>query len=320
MTDAPKVSVCVLVYNHANVIESTLKTILDQSLQDCEVIVSDDCSNDGTWDVLQAIQAREPRVRAIRTPQNLGMAGNANFAVQATTGKYIALLHHDDLYRRDLLEKWLGPLECHNDVNFVFNGYSQENGVDVLEPIKQKRIDGKRFLEEFLFPRWGCPVRGTAMVRRSAWERVGGMRPEFGLLADIDLWMRLSMEDAVGYVREPLIFIRHARPDYYPDIYKYTHWSWQRLVFLYMIHGDNRRVYFSGSHGGRPIAWLWFRFRLSIETTKWITYAVVRRKWAMVASCSESATPYDLFILRIYRSLVLKTVHLARLPRDRVAK
>lgn len=186
MVDAPKISVCVLVYNHANVIESTLQTILDQSLEGFELVVSDDCSNDGTWEVLEAIQARNPRVRAIRTPHNMGMAGNANFAVHATTGKYIALLHHDDLYRSDLLAKWMESLECYDDIGFVFNEYRLEDSdVDLSEPIPDGRVEGKWLLEKYLFPRWGCPVRGTAMIRRSAWEQLGGMRvgadPDHGL-------------------------------------------------------------------------------------------------------------------------------------------
>jgi glycosyltransferase involved in cell wall biosynthesis len=316
VVESPAVSVCVLVYNHANLIESTLDTILEQTLQDYEIVVSDDCSTDGTWEVLQRIQAANPRVRAIRTPHNMGMAGNSNFAAAATTGKYIALLHHDDLYRNDLLERWMDVLEQNPDAGFAFNEYRLENSdVDLSEPIPGGRVDGRWLLEEFLFPRWGCPVRGTAMIRRSAWEAVGGMREQFGLLADIDLWMRLAMDGAVGYVPEPLITVRHARPDSYPDIYKETHWSWPRLVYLYMIHGRNREAYFARQPGGRPLAWWWFRWRLSAETAKWICYAALRRKPQMLASCGESRTPYDMSWLRVLRALALR---LARAEGHRV--
>lgn len=313
MADTHKVSVCVLVYNHAHVIESTLQAILNQSLGDYEVVVSDDCSTDGTWEVLTNIQKSHPGVRAIRTPHNLGMAGNANFAVAATSGEYIALLHHDDLCRDDLLKQWMTVLEQHPDVGFVFNEYRLENNdVDLSEPIPRGRVDGKWLLENFLLPRWGCPVRGTAMIRRAEWERLGGMRVEFGLLADIDLWMRLSMEGAVGYVPEPLITVRHARPDSYPDIYKATHWSWPRLVYLYLIHGRNRQAYFARQPHGRPLAWLWFRMRLSVETAKWISYALTRRKWAMLETCMESKTPYDLLPLRLYRYLLFAAARRVR--------
>lgn len=102
------VSVCLLTYNHAEVIESTLRSILDQTITGYEVIVSDDCSTDGTWERILELAAGDARIKPVRTPHNMGMPGNANFAVAQSGRPYIALLHHDDLYRKDLLEKWAG--------------------------------------------------------------------------------------------------------------------------------------------------------------------------------------------------------------------
>ena len=101
-----KISVCLLTYNHVEVIESTLRTILEQTITGYEVIVSDDCSDDGTWERILALAAADVRIKPMRTPHNMGMPGNANFSVAQSDRPYIALLHHDDLYREDLLEKW----------------------------------------------------------------------------------------------------------------------------------------------------------------------------------------------------------------------
>ena len=79
-----KISVCLLTYNHAHLIESTIASILDQTISGYEIIVSDDCSTDNTWDVLQELAARDPRIKPVRTPHNLGMPGNANYAVSLT--------------------------------------------------------------------------------------------------------------------------------------------------------------------------------------------------------------------------------------------
>ena len=54
-----KISVCLLTYNHIEVIESTLRTILDQTITGYEVIVSDDCSNDGTWERILELAAAD---------------------------------------------------------------------------------------------------------------------------------------------------------------------------------------------------------------------------------------------------------------------
>lgn len=300
------ISVCLLTYNHVNVIESTVESILKQSRTNFELVLSDDCSNDGTYEKLLLLAEEDSRIRVIKTPKNMGMAGNANFAVMNSTGAYIALLHHDDIYRHDLLEKWAEILDKYPTALFVFNSYGRfgQNEIDG-EPMPGDLFDGRWLLEHYLFPRWGCLIRGTAMIRRAAWQKCGGMQEKFGLLADIDLWMRLSMLGGVGYVSEPIITVRHARPDYYPEIYQSREWSWPRLVYLYEIHAENRLSYYQLRNIGNSLRWFWFRVRLSLETLKWITYAIVRKKLEMLKNCKQSETKYELWPLIIYRKLAV---------------
>ncbi|MGX1308038.1 glycosyltransferase involved in cell wall biosynthesis [Amorphus suaedae] len=306
-----KISVCVLTYNHEALIQSTLATVLDQTLDGFEVIVSDDCSTDGTYARILEMAEKDPRIRPVQTPHNMGMPGNANFAVSLSERPYIALLHHDDLYRRDLLEKWLAVVETHPDATFVFNAYGVE-GSDFVYSVEVPpgRVDGRWLLDTFLLPGWGCPVRGTAMIRRSEWEAVGGMREQFGLLSDIDMWMRLAMRGSVGYVDEPVITVREQRPDDYPDTYKGNALGafWKRQRFLYEIHAANRLAHYDlGTVGGR-LAWWRFRLRLSRETAKWLAYAVVRRKPVLISTSADGATAYDLPPLRLIRALLQAAV------------
>jgi glycosyltransferase involved in cell wall biosynthesis len=300
-----KISVCLLTYNHVEVIESTLRSILDQTITGYEVIVSDDCSTDGTWERILELAAADARIKPVRTSYNMGMPGNANFAVARSTRPYIALLHHDDLYRKDLLEKWAGVFDRHSDVAFVFNPYGVfESDFIYEEPMPGECIDGRWLLKRYLFARWGCVVRGTAMIRREAWEQAGGMREQFGLLGDIDLWMRLAMRGPVGYVPEPVITVRHQRPDYYPDIYKGGSWSWRRQKFLYEIHATNRLAYLNVNSLLGRLQWWGFRLKVSYETTKWLVYGVVRKKPEMITSSRESVTQYDLWPLRLLRNML----------------
>lgn len=304
----PKISVCLLTYNHVEVIESTLRTILDQTISGYEIIVSDDCSTDGTWERILELAAVDARLKPVRTPHNMGMPGNANYAVAQSDRPYIALLHHDDLYRKDLLEKWADILNRFPDTTYVFNPYDIPNASDHYgAPFTSERLEGCSFLEQHLFKNWGCPVRGTAMIRRTAWDAIGGMREQFNLLADVDMWMRLSAIGAVGYVPEPVIKPRHHRPDYYPDIYTGKSWHWSRLVFLYEIHAKNRLEYLRINTVAGWLKWIGFRFKLSSETTKWLIYAVVRNKPEMIRSSHESVTKYDLYPLRVLRWLLLKS-------------
>lgn len=305
-----KISVCLLTYNHVEVIESTLRTILDQTITGYEVIVSDDCSTDGTWERILELAAADTRIKPVRTPHNMGMPGNANFAVAQSDRSYIALLHHDDLYRKDLLEKWAGVLDRHSDAAFVFNPYGVfESDFVYQEHMPGECIDGNWLLKKYLFARWGSAVRGTAMIRREAWKQVGGMREQFGLLADVDMWMRLAMRWSVGYVPEPVVTVRHQRPNYYPDIYTCKQWSWKRQRFLYEIHASNRLDYLNLNTLLGRFQWWGFRLKLSFETTKWLVYAVVREKPEMITSSHESVTQYDLWPLRVLRHMLQQFFH-----------
>lgn len=301
-----KISVCLLTYNHVAVIESTLRTIQDQTITGYEVIISDDCSTDGTWERIAELAANDARIKPVRTPHNMGMPGNANFAVARSDRPYIALLHHDDLYRKDLLEKWAGVLDRHSDAAFIFNSYEVfESDFIYEEPMPGECIDGNWLLKNYLFARWGCAVRGTAMIRREAWDHVGGMREQFGLLADVDMWMRLAMRWSVGYVPEPVITVRHQRPKDYPDIYKGSSLAfWRRQRFLYEVHASNRLDYLNLNTLLGRLQWWGFRLKLSYETTKWLVYAVVRKKREMITTSHESATRYDLWSLRVFRRIL----------------
>jgi glycosyltransferase involved in cell wall biosynthesis len=300
-----KISICLLTFNHVELIESTLRTILDQTVTGYEVIVSDDCSTDGTWERILKLAAKDERIKPFRTPHNMGMPGNANFAVAQSRRPYIALLHHDDLYRKDLLEKWAGVLDRHPDAAFVFNQYGVfESDYVYQEAMPGECIDGKWLLKKYLFARWGCPVRGTAMVRREAWDQVGGMREQFGLLADIDMWMRLAKHWQVGYVQEPVITVRQQRPDYYPDIYSGKQWSWRRQRFLYEIHASNRLDFLNLNTLEGRLLWWGFRLKLNVETMKWLAYAIVKGKIEMITSSLESKTQYDLWPIRLFRHML----------------
>jgi GT2 family glycosyltransferase len=239
------------------------------------------------------------------------MPGNANFAASHTRGKYIGLLHHDDIYRSDLLARWVGVAERNENVGFVFNEYNNVNlshrrthrneGRDFTEC-----MDGDVFLEDVFFGnRWGSPVRGTALVRRSCWEKVGGMREKFDLLADVDLWMRLANRWDVGYVDEPVITIRQDRPVSYPDQYKSGNFSWKRRRILYNIHKENVRL-----HYRRRIEHIIHKARLIIEVNYdiiwWSFNSIVNNQTNVIKEINENKTGLELLPISLILSAIIK--------------
>jgi hypothetical protein len=217
--------------------------------------------------------------------------------------RYIALLHHDDICRPDLLERWLNVARRHVDVAFVFNDYGVFQTERTYRHNLPERIEGHVFLHDHMLRRWSSPVRGTALIRKDCWAEVGGMREQFGLLADIDLWMRLSARWAVGHVNEPLIMIRQERPADYPKEYKVFSWRRQRL--LYEIHGAAQRENSRGLKIVRSMLWWRFRMLVTLDVIKWLVYAVVKRRRDIVMESQDAATALEMFPSRVIRLTLL---------------
>lgn len=295
----PALSVCLLTYNHERLLPETVASILAQTFSGFELIISDDCSRDGTWTVIQDLARADSRIRAIRPEKNLGMAGNANFAVSHAIGGYVAILHHDDLCSPQLLEKWMEVMTKHPNVGFVSNAYAYFGSSRIDRHEFGEVTDGRSALERLFFPRWGCPVRGTALVRKSSWDSVGGMRTQFGLLADVDLWMRLARRWDIGYVREPLITVRQERPDDYPT--EYSNWSWERARTLYEIHGINREEVFADQPIRRFLEDSWFRVRVSKDELYWLAYGLLKGRFEMLATSEKVANRFETPAIRVAR-------------------
>lgn len=99
----PLVSVIIPAWNTAAYLPETLQSILLQSYANYEVIMVDDASTDGTFDIMQAWVERDRRFIAIRQPSNQGVAAARNAALAIATGEYVALLDADDIWLPDAL-------------------------------------------------------------------------------------------------------------------------------------------------------------------------------------------------------------------------
>jgi len=213
MSDSPRVSVVLTTFNRAEVLRSTLDTIVNQTLDDFELIICDDASPDHTASVAEEFSAKDSRISYHRNARNLGMPGNLNEGIRRSTGVYVANLHDGDIYSPDLLEKWAAALDRNPGAAFVFNQYRALNDdgttMRVFREDLPPVLEGKRLLEDLFFRRWhfDSPVWGTVMARRSAYIEAGLFDPRFTFISDVDMWMRLAETHDVAYVAEPLISI-----------------------------------------------------------------------------------------------------------------
>lgn len=103
--NVPLVSVIIPVFNGERFITETISSVLAQTIADIEVIVVDDCSADGTAEMVERIARDDPRILFRRQPHNMGVALTRNYALNLARGRYIAYLDSDDLWMPEKLER-----------------------------------------------------------------------------------------------------------------------------------------------------------------------------------------------------------------------
>lgn len=111
MTQIPLVSIIIPVYNAELWLERCLKSALDQTISNIEVIAVDDGSSDGSRDILRAFAARDSRLRILINEKNCGQAAARNRGMDNATGTWLAFLDNDDMLSPDFCQILLAEAE-----------------------------------------------------------------------------------------------------------------------------------------------------------------------------------------------------------------
>ena len=169
MNSKPLVSVLVPVYNQFKVVEQTLDSIAAQTYGNIEVIVSDDCSTDGTQELLKRIASNNPAIRLFLQEKNLGITRNYNFIASKANGKYLALFAGDDVMFPEKIDEQVRLLEenpdasfCHHAVDILDNASNKSRGV-----ISHRYENGVTTIHDVL-RNLGIPGAMAIMCRRDA--------------------------------------------------------------------------------------------------------------------------------------------------------
>jgi glycosyltransferase involved in cell wall biosynthesis len=207
VTERPDVTVVIPTRSRWTLLRTTLRGALSQEDVELEVIVVDDASNDETPDRLREIE--DPRLRVVRNETARGVAGARNRGVAEARSPWLAFLDDDDLWSPRKLRAQLDAA-ADQDATFVYGGGVVVNGDGaVLRGIPVARpedVVGQILVRNVV----GAP--STVMARTEIVRRTGGFDPRLSLLADWDLWIRLSGVGKPAVCRDVLVgYLEHAR-------------------------------------------------------------------------------------------------------------
>jgi glycosyltransferase involved in cell wall biosynthesis len=206
-TRMPRLSVTVLNYNYGRFLSHCLESILSQSYTDFELIVIDDCSTDDSLRVIEPY-LKDPRVRLISHSENAGFVRSLIEGVEASSAPYLTVVSADDLILSPTaLERQMCLLESHPATSFCYTAWTYMNmdarPIGDVSPFSEDHVwSGEREFREFC-TRFYVLHTGT-VIRRSAYEAVGGYDASIRYTLDNTLWAQLCSAGDVAYVAQPL--------------------------------------------------------------------------------------------------------------------
>lgn len=123
--DLPLVSICIPVFNTKKYIVEAIESALLQTVSDIEVDIYDDCSTDGTYELISEKYGGHPKVRLFRGDETKKVTYARDFLIKRARGEFIGFLDSDDLLERNCIEECLKKFRGNPSVGLVNTGYSK---------------------------------------------------------------------------------------------------------------------------------------------------------------------------------------------------
>ena len=195
------ISVIIPTYNTALLIGRTLRSVLDQSCQDFEILIVDDCSTDDTLDAVRRID--DPRIRIFRQEENRGPAAARNRGLSEAKGEYCAFLDGDDYWEPDFLKETSAFLDGHPEAVAV--SVMQCHKIIGKKPMTAPRDTGvtKPVVLEDFFAFWGKfnhVCTGSVLMRTAVAQQLGGQREDLRICEDLEFWSFVATQGPWGFI------------------------------------------------------------------------------------------------------------------------
>ena len=221
-----KVSIVVPVYNEIKFVDSCITSLLSQTYKNFEIVILDNCSNDGTTELIK--ERHQNKLTHVVHSSNLGPQNNFDLCISHASGEYTCIYHADDVYSPDIIEKQSNYLDLNQDVAAVFclAKYVNEQGrVIGRQKLNFLKSDSKfRFYEilNLLLINHNFLICPSLMIRTSVLKELQYWNWFFKSSADLEMWLRVASKYKIGILKSHLISYRISKKQWSETIRKRT--------------------------------------------------------------------------------------------------
>lgn len=205
INENPLVSVIIPTYNRAQTIIRSIRSVLNQSYQNYEIIVVDDGSTDNTEEVIMKMNSQ--KIKYIKHSHNKGAAAARNTGIKAAKGEYIAFQDSDDEWHPDKLKKQVEIIiKLPNDVGIIYTDMwrvknNKKYYFSSPHIIPEDGIVYYKALDDYLE---GIGLQ-TTIIRNKCFCELGFFDENFPRLIDYEIFVRFSKKYKFCHIKEPLV-------------------------------------------------------------------------------------------------------------------
>lgn len=210
------VSVVVASYNHAEYLAQRMDSLINQTYQNIEILVIDDCSPDNSVEILRRYESH-PRVKLIVREKNGGWVTVSNQGVETTTGEFVLFANCDDDCDPRMIERLVGSMQQNPQAGIAFCRSLMVDEQDCVTgddyTIRERAFREKcvadslierEVMRRFLLHSCVIPNLSAALIRRECFDTVGLLSHDYRACSDWDLFFRVADHFDFSYVAEPL--------------------------------------------------------------------------------------------------------------------
>lgn len=195
------VSIVIPTHKRALLLKKAIESALKQTYSNTEIIVIDDNSCDNTEDIIN--EFKNDKITYIKNSSSLGGAGTRNKGIESSNGEFIAFLDDDDIWANNKLELQMYKIKESNESVLCTCGLKVVYSKSKLEYFNFPKVESANFKSMLLNNKVG--ITSTALVRRSALDKVGYFDTNLPAREEYELWIRLSKLGNIVSVNKPLL-------------------------------------------------------------------------------------------------------------------
>lgn len=205
--EEPFVSICVPNYNYGLYIGETIKSILNQTHKNFELIIVDNASTDNSMDVINSFS--DPRIRVYQNDRNIGMMPNVKKSMNYAKADYIAFFCSDDIYHRQIVEYEVKGLSAFDYVGAAAS--NQTPDLDEYRKQENKDAEGVMIYNQLNFLKYifaGETLSSSLMLTRECYEQIPFAQSPFRQAPDQDFILRIASRYGLALLTDIKLFKR----------------------------------------------------------------------------------------------------------------